>query len=204
MTTYTKPVPESRTVIPGTWSDVENARSEAFNKGNGGVTSLNVSDVNSIDLSVLNGTMHSINDPFTLQPGDSLGYRITAAGGTFVRFVFADGITVKYVSLFTGLLVKLGGSKALNQSIDNGYRAFFERWDNVIYLDDDVILSGMAPLNVGVYSDHDVSVIIKNNTSSAVSDSLSVGLQSVGDFTLPYGLSPDTILTPTTEMSIYD
>ncbi len=63
--------------------------------------------------------MHSINDPFTLQPGDTLGYRITAAGGTFVRFVFADGLTVKYVSLFTCLLLKLGGSKVLNQTINN-------------------------------------------------------------------------------------
>ncbi|URC15382.1 hypothetical protein JLT2_14 [Paraglaciecola Antarctic JLT virus 2] len=204
MTDYTKPVPDNRTIIPGTWSDVENARSEAFNKGNGGVTSLNVSDVNSIDLSVLSGTMHAVNNPFTLQPGESMGFKITASGGTFIRFVFADSLTVKYVTVFTGLLEKLGGSKPLNQSVNNGYKAFYEVWSSPDYSDDNVILSGMSPLNVGFYSDDNVFVIIKNNTSAPVSDIFSAGLQSVGSFTLPYGLSPDTILTPTTEMSVYD
>lgn len=166
--------------------------------------SLKVSDINAIDLAVLNGTMHAVNKDFTLLAGESVGFKIRAAGGTFVRFAYADGITIKYVTAFTGLIQYLGVSRSLNQTIDNGYRAFYNEFSNVIFTQDNVILSGQAPINFGVYSDNDVYIIIQNNTSETVSDSFSVGLQSVGTFTTPFGLSADTVLTATTEMSIYD
>lgn len=204
MTDYTKPVPANRTIIPGTWSDVMDAQSQSYNKGNGGVTSLNVSDVNSIDLSVLNGTVHAVNKDFTLLPEESVGFKIRAAGGTFVRFAYADGLTIKYVTSFEGLLVSLGSSRRLNQSIDNGYKAYYRQYNNLVFSDNEVILSGRAPINPGIYSDGDVYIVVQNNTSETVSDAFSAGLQSVGDFTIPYGLTGSTLLTGSTDMSIYD
>lgn len=204
MTDYTKPVPDTRTIVPGTWSDVENARSEAFNKDANNVTALNMVDVNAIDIAVLKGTLHAVNNEFTLAPGESVGFKIRAAGGTFVRFANADGLTVKYVTSFTGKLLLLGSSRSLNSAIDNGYRAFYDKFGSLVFADEEVILSGNAPLSTGIFSDQDVFIVVKNNTSQTVSDSFSAGMQSVGAFTTPYGIIGSTLLISTTEMSTYD
>lgn len=204
MTEYKKIAPENRTIVPGTWSDLLDLQSQAFNTGNGGVTSLNVSNQDSLDASVLSGTIHAVHNDFTLLAGESVGYKIRAAGGTFVRFVYADSLTVKYVTSFTGLPVSLGSSRPLNQSVDNGYHAYFGRYTNLVLSEDDVILSGGAPLSLGIYSDDDLYIVVTNNTAATVTDSFSAGLQSVGSFAIPYGLQSNTALTATTEMSLYD
>ena len=169
-----------------------------------GSRALKVSSETAVDGAVLDGTMHAVNSAFTLAPGETIGFKIRAAGGTFVRFVHADAITVRYVTSFTGLLLSLGSSRSLNQSIDNGYHAYYGRYGNLVFSDDEVILSGRAPMIHGIYSDGDVYIMIQNNSDSIVSDAFSAGLQSVGDFTTPYGIQADTYLTPTTEMSTYD
>lgn len=204
MTDYKKPVPTNRTIVPGNWSDLLDLQSQAYNTDNIGVTSINITDQGSLSASTIAGTMHAVNNDFSLTAGESVGYKIRGAGGTFVRFVHADAITVKYVTSFTGLIVKLGNSKALNQSVDNGYNAYYERYTNLVFSEDDVILSGGAPMTHGMYSDNDIYIVITNNTASIIADSFSAGLQSVGSFTVPYGLSANTLLTETTEMSIYD
>ena len=204
MTNYKKPVPENRTIVPGSWSDLLDAQSQAFNTDSVGVTSINVSDQGSLNAGVLAGTMHAVHRDFTLLAGDSVGFKIQAAGGAFLRFVNADALTVKYATSFTGLLVKLGGSKSLNRSVDIGYKAYYAEYKNLTLNDDDVILSGAAPFSYGIYSDGDIYIVITNNTTSTVTDAFSAGLQSVGDFAVPYGLSASTVLSATTEMSIYD
>ena len=204
MTDYKKPVPENRTIVPGSWSDLLDAQSQAFNTDNVGVTSINVTDQGSLDAGALAGTVHAVHNDFTLVAGASVGFKIRAAGGTFVRFVHADAITVKYVTSFTGLLVKLGSSRSLNQSVNNGYHAYYGEYTNLVFDEDEVILSGTAPFPHGIYSDGDIYIVVTNKTASTVSDSFSAGIQSVGSFTTPYGLSANTALTATTEMSLYD
>ena len=98
----------------------------------------------------------------------------------------------------------LGSSRSLNLSVDNGYRAFYDKFKDPVFAESDVILSGQAPINTEVFSEGDVFIVVKNNTSNTVTDSFSAGLQSVGAFTTPYGLTASTALTATTEMSIYD
>jgi hypothetical protein len=204
MTTYTNPVPENRTIVPGAWSDLLDKQLSTHTTDSAGKVSVNVSDTNTVAQAVLSGTMHAVNNEFTLAPGASVGFRIRAAGGTFVRFANADGLTVKYVTSFTGSLLLLGSSRSLNRTIHNGYRAFYSKYTNPVFNDNEIILSGQAPLNTELFSNDEVYVVVKNNTSETVSDNFSAGLQSVGTFTAPYGLTATTALTATTQMSIYD
>ena len=204
MTTYTNPVPDSRTIVPGAWSDLLDKQLSAHTTAAVGTVSVSISDVNSVAQAVLNGAMHAVNNEITLLSGESVGFKVRAAGGTFVRFVNADGLTVKYVTSFTGLILLLGSSRSLNLSVDNGYRAFYDKFKDPVFADSDVILSGQAPINTEVFSENDVFIVVKNNTLNTVTDNFSVGLQSVGAFTAPFGLTATTVLTPTTQMSIYD
>jgi hypothetical protein len=204
MTTYTNPVPENRTIVPGTWSDLLDKQLSTHTIDSAGKVSVNVSDANTVAQAVLSGTMHAVNDEITLLAGESVGYKIRAAGGTFVRFVNADGFTVKYLTSFDGLIFGLGVSKSLNRTTENGYRAFYTKYINLIALDSEVILSGRAPMSTEVFGASEVYIQIKNNTGETVTDNFSAGLQSVGEFTTPYGLTATTALTATTQMSIYD
>ena len=204
MTDYTNPVPDNRTIVPGAWSDLLDKQLSAHTTAAVGTVSVSISDVNSVAQAVLNGAMHSVNNEFTLLAGESVGFKIRAAGGTFVRFANADGLTIKYVTSFAGSLLFLGSSRSLNLSIDNGYRAFYDKFKDPVFAESDVILSGQAPINTEVFSENDVFIVVKNNTSNTVTDSFSAGLQSIGAFTAPYGLAANTALTATTEMSIYD
>ena len=204
MTTYTNPVPDSRTIVPGAWSDLLDKQLSAHTTAAVGTVSVSISDVNSVAQAVLNGAMHAVNNEITLLSGESVGFKVRAAGGTFVRFVNADGLTVKYVTSFTGLILLLGSSRSLNLSVDNGYRAFYDKFKDPVFADSDVILSGQAPISTEVFSENDVFIVVKNNTLNTVTDNFSVGLQSVGAFTAPFGLAATTVLTPTTQMSIYD
>ena len=204
MTTYTNPVPDSRTIVPGAWSDLLDKQLSAHTTAAVGTVSVSISDVNSVAQAVLNGAMHAVNNEITLLSGESVGFKVRAAGGTFVRFVNADGLTVKYVTSFTGLILLLGSSRSLNLSVDNGYRAFYDKFKDPVFADSDVILSGQAPISTEVFSENDVFIVVKNNTLNTVTDNFSVGLQSVGAFTAPFGLTATTVLTPTTQMSIYD
>ena len=204
MTDYVNPVPDNRTIVPGAWSDLLDKQLSAHTTAAVGTVSVSISDVNSVAQAVLNGAMHSVNNEFTLLAGESVGFKIRAAGGTFVRFANADGLTIKYVTSFTGSLLFLGGSRSLNLSIDNGYRAFYDKFKDPVFAESDVILSGQAPINTEVFSEDDVFIVVKNNTSGTVTDSFSAGLQSIGAFTTPFGLTATTALTATTEMIIYD
>ena len=204
MTAYTNPVPDSRTIVPGAWSDLLDKQLSAHTTAAVGTVSVSISDVNSVAQAVLNGAMHAVNNEITLLSGESVGFKVRAAGGTFVRFVNADGLTVKYVTSFTGLILLLGSSRSLNLSVDNGYRAFYDKFKDPVFADSDVILSGQAPISTEVFSENDVFIVVKNNTLNTVTDNFSVGLQSVGAFTAPFGLAATTVLTPTTQMSIYD
>tara|TARA_R110000744_G_scaffold3810_1_gene14076 strand:+ start:207 stop:821 length:615 start_codon:yes stop_codon:yes gene_type:complete len=204
MTDYVNPVPDNRTIVPGAWSDLLDKQLSAHTTAAVGTVSVSISDVNSVAQAVLNGAMHSVNNEFTLLAGESVGFKIRAAGGTFVRFANADGLTIKYVTSFTGLLLLLGSSRSLNLSVDNGYRAFYDKFKDPVFAESDVILSGQAPINAEVFSEDDVFIVVKNNTSNTVTDSFSAGLQSVGAFTAPYGLTASTALTAITEMIIYD
>jgi hypothetical protein len=204
MTAYTNPVPDSRTIVPGAWSDLLDKQLSTHTTDSAGKVSVNVSDTNTVAQAVLSGEMHAVNNEITLLAGESVGFKIRAAGGTFVRFVNADGLTIKYVTSFTGLLLLLGSSKSLNVSIDNGYRAFYDKFKDAAFAESDVILSGQAPINTEMFSENDVFIVVKNNTSNTVTDSFSAGLQSVGAFTVPYGLTATTALTTTTEMSTFN
>ena len=204
MTAYTNPVPDSTTIVPGAWSDLLDKQLSAHTTAAVGTVSVSISDVNSVAQAVLNGAMHAVNNEITLLSGESVGFKVRAAGGTFVRFVNADGLTVKYVTSFTGLILLLGSSRSLNLSVDNGYRAFYDKFKDPVFADSDVILSGQAPISTEVFSENDVFIVVKNNTLNTVTDNFSVGLQSVGAFTAPFGLAATTVLTPTTQMSIYD
>ena len=204
MTAYVNPTPDNRTIVPGTWSDLLDKQLSAHTTAAVGTVSVSISDVNSVAQAVLNGAMHSVNNEFTLAPGASVGFRIRAAGGTFARFANADGLTIKYVTSFTGLLLLLGSSRSLNRTIDNGYRAFYSKYVNVIFDSKEVILSGQAPITTEIFSQNQIYIVVKNNTTTTVTDNFSAGLQSVGAFTAPYGLSATTALTATTQMSIYD
>jgi hypothetical protein len=204
MTTYTNPVPDSRTIVPGAWSDLLDKQLSTHTTDNAGKVSVNVSDTNTVAQAVLSGTMHAVNNEITLLAGESVGFKIRAAGGTFVRFVNADGLTIKYVTSFTGLVLELGVSKSLNLTIDNGYRAFYDKYTNLVFTDHQIILSGQAPMATEVFAANEVYIVVKNNTGQTVTDNFSAGLQSVGEFTTPYGLTATTALTATTEMIIYD
>jgi hypothetical protein len=203
MPNYLTPIPIDRTIVPGMWSDLMDLQRAAYDTDAGGTTSLNISDSNSVAGAVLIGLMHAVNNEFTVEAGDSVGFKIRAAGGTFVRFANADGLTIKYVTSFTGNLLLFGSSRSLNLAIDNGYRAFYDKYDELVFLDKEVILSGQAPINTELYANNDVYIVVKNNTAQTVTDSFSAGLQSVGEFTFPFGLYPDTALTSTTEMLNY-
>jgi hypothetical protein len=203
MPNYITPIPIDRTIIPGMWSDLMDLQRASYKTDAGGTTSLNISDSNSVAGAVLIGSMHAVNNEFTIEAGDSVGFKIRAAGGTFVRFANADGLTIKYVTSFTGNLLLLGSSRSLNLTIDNGYRAFYDKYDELVFLDKEVILSGQAPINTELYANNDVYIVVKNNTAQTVTDSFSAGLQSVGEFTFPFGLYPNTTLTSTTEMLTY-
>jgi hypothetical protein len=204
MTAYVNPTPDNRTIVPGAWSDLLDKQLSTLVTNSVGTVSVNVSDISNVARAVLAGTMHAVNNEFTLLPGESIGFKIRAAGGSFIRFVNADGLTVKYVSTFTGDLKSLGVSKNLNYNADDGYRAFYNKFVNPVFVTADVILSGSAPVRTEVFSTDEVFIVLTNNTAQTVTDNFSAGLQSVGAFVQPYGLTATRALTATTQMSIYD
>ena len=89
MTAYTNPVPDNRTIVPGAWSDLLDKQLSAHTTDEAGTVSVSISDVNSVAQAVLSGSMQAVNNEFTLLSGESVGFRIRAAGGTFVRFANA-------------------------------------------------------------------------------------------------------------------
>jgi hypothetical protein len=204
MTDYTNPVPDSRTIVPGAWSDLLDKQLSTIKTDSAGKVSVKVSDTNTVAQAVLSGAMHAVNNGITLLAGESVGFEIRAAGGAFARFVNADGLTIKYVTSFTGVVLELGQSKSLNLTIDNGYRAFYNKYTNPVFTDDQIILSSQAPMSTEVFSANEVYIVVENNTGQTVTDNFSAGLQSVGEFTTPYGLEPSTALIATTQMSIFN
>tara|TARA_R110000803_G_scaffold108281_1_gene176538 strand:+ start:43 stop:657 length:615 start_codon:yes stop_codon:yes gene_type:complete len=204
MTIYANPTPDNRTIVPGAWSDLLDKQLSTHTTDSAGKVSVNVSDTNTVAQAVLSGTMHAVNNEVTLLAGESVGFKIRAAGGTFVRFANVDGLTVKYVTSFTGLILELGVSNRLNRTIDNGYRAFYDKYTNVVFSGSQVILSGKAPLTTEIFAERQVYIVVKNNTNQTVTDNFSAGLQSVGSFITPYGLTATTALTATTQMITYD
>ena len=149
------------------------------------------------------GNLKVISRDFSLAAGDSVGFKITASGGTFIKFIHAEGFNVKYLSSMSGTTIDIGSAKSLNLTDNGDYIAHYLELSNVLYDNNDVVISHSSPLDVGVYSDNEVYAIITNNTSASINGQFTIGVQKINDFAGAFGLIPTTDLQPTTEMSDY-
>lgn len=162
---------------------------------------LKVSSESSVDTATKVGIMHAVSFSLDIANGESVSLYGQYPGETFVRFVNADSLTVIHARESSGDLSALYSSASLNMSKESQYAAHFELLNNPAY--SDVRLTGDSPLNVGILSDDYSSIILQNNTGSDVITSVSIGLQSSGNFVFPFGLTTSTLLEPGTEVSIY-
>ena len=164
---------------------------------------IDISNSTSASYNPVSGNLKVISRGLTLSSGDSIGFKITASGGTFIKFVHADGFNIKYLSTMTGGAIDIGSAKSLNLTDDGDYVAHYLELSDVLYNNDDIVISHTSPLDTGIYSDNEVYAVITNNTDTSIIGQFTIGIQKINDFTGTFGLIPTTDLQPTTEMSNY-
>lgn len=103
----------------------------------------------------------------------------------------------------TGSTINIGSAKSLNLTDDGDYIAHYVELSDVLYGNDDVVISHSSPLDTGIYSDNEVYAVITNNNDSSIIGQFTIGVQKIDNFTGVFGLIPTTDLQPTTEMSDY-
>ena len=164
---------------------------------------IDISNSASASYGPVSGDLKVISRDLTLLAGDSIGFKITASGGTFIKFIHAEGLNIKYLSSMEGIALNIGSAKSLNLTDDGDYVAHYLELSDVLYNNDDIVISHSSPLDTGIYSDNEVYAVITNDTASTISSAFTIGVQKINDFTGTFGLIPLTNLQPTTEMSDY-
>lgn len=164
---------------------------------------IDISNSTSASYNPASASLKVISRDLTLLGGDSIGFKITASGGTFIKFIHAEGFNIKYLSTMTGSTINIGSAKSLNLTDDGDYIAHYVELSDVLYGNDDVVISHSSPLDTGIYSDNEVYAVITNNNDSSIIGQFTIGVQKIDNFTGVFGLIPTTDLQPTTEMSDY-
>jgi hypothetical protein len=160
---------------------------------------------NSISAShgVTTGELKVISRDLDLTTGASIGFKITATGGTFIKYIHAEGFNIKYLSILSGTISDTGTDKSLNLTGNDDFDVNYVEYSSVTFNLADVVISHASELNIGIYSDNEVYAIITNDTAETISSAFTIGVEKINDFTSTLGLMPDTNLQPTTEMSNY-
>lgn len=160
---------------------------------------------NSISAShgVTTGELKVISRDLDLLVAESIGFKITATGGTFIKYIHAEGFNIKYLSALSGTISGTGIAKSLNLTGNDDFEVDYIEYSGVTFNLADVVISHASELNIGIYSDNEVYAIISNDTAATISSAFTIGIEKINDFTSTLGLMPDTNLQPTTEMSDY-
>jgi hypothetical protein len=144
----------------------------------------------------------------SLDSGQSIAFRVIPSTLFKVIDTLAPGLQVKYSTAITG--GALSGSREMvslnltSPSISSP--AFVESYSAVTFDQSDVLIAGQGDLNIPLLINSETSfyAIVTNNTGATISGLVSIlgnNRESlVGDF----GLSANTEITPSTEMSIYN
>ena len=164
---------------------------------------IDISDSVSASFGVTSGELKVISRDLDLNAGDSIGFKITGTGGTFIKFIHAEGFNIKYLETLTGTISATGNAKSLNLTGNDDFVVDYVEYSSVSLNLADVVMSHASELNIGIYSDNEVYAIITNDTAATISSAFTIGVEKIHDFTSTLGLVPTTNLTPTTEMSTY-
>lgn len=158
------------------------------------------------DVAALESKLYSFSAPYTIAAGDSIAFNINMAGQAIFYSIEAQGMTIGvHKDLATGTHNDIYAADNMNFVEGNGFTAFMQKM-----LDYSIVVPSsktcISPCMPSVVADFDnpFSITLTNNTGSAVTGDLSLTLESLtDDYVTPFGLSADTLLSPTTEMSVY-
>lgn len=164
---------------------------------------IDISNSTSASYGPVSGDLKVISRDLTLLSGDSIGFKITSSGGTFIKFIHAEEFNIKYLSNIEGNAINIGNAKSLNLTNNGDYVAHYLELSDVLYNNEDIVISHASPLDTGIYSDNEVYAVITNDTAATISSAFTIGVQKIDDFTGTFGLIPTSDLQPTTEMSTY-
>ena len=102
---------------------------------------IDISNSTSASYGPVSGDLKVISRDLTLVAGESIGFKITASGGTFIKFIHAEDFNIKYLSAITGNTINIGSAKSLNLTDDGDYIAHYLELSDVLYNADDVVIS---------------------------------------------------------------
>ena len=199
---FKKSVPDYRTVVPGVWSDIQDAWIASF-EGVNDDSEVRV-NIKNLEAPLEQGRAKAYNKNITLTAGQSYAVKITPSTSFKVNRVNAKGFEIRFATLATGTTSDVGQLKNLNLSLDDSTPVFYESLSSASYSIGDVLVSGNDSLDIPMIADGELYVIISNGTSATITAPFSIigGNRSalVGNF----GITGDTQLIATTEMSTYN
>lgn len=166
-------------------------------------SAVNTVQVDGFQQSVLQGNALGASTFITVPANKTHSVKMVSNTDTVVAYVYAEGLNISFKDgVASGNLVELAGGGKLNTLEDFDFQTCIEVYDaeatgkRVVTQKD--ALSTPVVINGGGAFD------LINNTDSSVQTYLSVGQVGLSEPKAPFILTPETQLTPTTEMSDYN
>lgn len=144
---------------------------------------IDISNSISASHSATSGDLKVISRDLDLNTGESIGFKITASGGTFIKYIHAEGFNIKYLSTLSGTISDTGTAKSLNLTGNDEFTVNYTEYSSVTFDLNDVVISHASQLNIGIYSDNEVYAIITNDTAATISSAFTIGVLKINDFT---------------------
>ena len=141
--------------------------------------------------------------PISIPAGASYSVRIEKNSNIAIRYINAKGLYVEAVNgAVSGTITALERLISTNGLIAPTFFGSIEIYNAEAV--GEVVLGNDDSLNESFYPDGAFVVNLINNTGSTVSTFLSIGVEQISSAGVYIILEPNTLLTPTTEMSIFN
>ena len=176
------------------------ARSITANRYFSGVSTIQVSG---FDHSVLQGNAASVSQKLTVPANSKISIKTRKNANAVITFASANGVFVSYADgEASGNLTGLASGSRLNTLEIARFQSSFEFYDGpaigiVSSTEKDRINSFFVTNGGGV-------IELENITDADIKTFFSCGIVALSPPIIPYMLTPDTLLEPTTEMSNYN
>jgi len=202
MTDYLDPVPEDRTIVPGIWSDFMD-RQLASKNSNPYFYSFNSVQVGLFDNAILQGNAISVSKELNLAANSVISIKLVKNVESVITYATANGLFVSYVDGdVSGNLFAVSSGARLNTLATPNNESSFEFYDGAAT--GTLAATEKDRINL-IFVINGLGVIqLENKTAEPISTIFSCGVAALSEPVLPYMLTVDTLLEPTTEMSIYN
>ena len=163
----------------------------------------NVVTYNDFEFATLQGKASATSQFLTVPANTSYSIKVIKNADSSIQFASANGLFISYVDgHVTGDLVAVSTGDRLNNLEPNPFQASFEYYDGpavgvATVTEKDRVSTTFIVNGGGV-------IELINTTASPIETYFSCGQVALGEQTIPFMLTADTLITATTEMSDYN